>query len=130
MALSGHCLSLYIYRPHTVHGLRAINCYQLEDCRTNSLQAKFLLDCVEYSLMHNYFSFLGEHFLQTKGTALGARFSPSYANLFMGYWEKSFIWNNNPFGANMVLFARYIVDILIWDGTDQDLSNFLESLCY
>lgn len=109
-------VSLYTSIDH-IHGLRAINYYLLEDGKLNSLQAKFLLDCVEYSLTHNYFSFLGEHYLQIKGKAMGARFSPSYANQFMGYWEKSFIWKNNPFGANLVLFARYIDDILIiWDG--------------
>lgn len=127
--LSLDVTSIYTSIDHT-HGLRAISYFLLEDGRLNSLQTKFLLDCVEYSLTHNCFCFLGEHYLQTRGTAVGARFAPSYANLFMGfmgYCDNSFIWKNNPFGANLVLYARYIDNILIiWDGTDQDLSNLLD----
>lgn len=97
--------SLYSSIDH-IYGLRAIDHYLLEKGRFNPLQAKFLLDCVEYSLTHNYFYFLGEHYLQTRGSAMGARFAPSYANLFMGYWENSFIWKNNQFEANLILYAR------------------------
>lgn len=124
--LSLDVASLYTSINHTF-GLRAINHFLLKDDRMNSRQAKFLLDCVEFSLTHNYFSFLGDHYLQIKGTAMGARFAPSYANIFMGFWEEHFIWKNNPFGANLVLYARYIDDILIiWDGSDPSLQSFLE----
>ena len=35
----------------------------------------------------NNFSFNGQHFLQTHGTAMGTRMAPSYANLFIGkFW--------------------------------------------
>lgn len=45
----------------------------------------------------------------------------------MRCWENFFIWKNNLFGANLVFYDIYIDDILIiWDGPDQDLSNFLE----
>lgn len=57
---------------------------------------------------------------------MGARFAPSYANLFMGYWEMEYIWANNPFGRNLVLYSRYIDDVLnIWNGTDEELEGFL-----
>lgn len=62
---------------------------------------------------------------------MGARFDPTYAaNLFMGFGEHQYIWNNNPFGANLALYAHYIDDILIiWDWSDealQDLINYCQ----
>lgn len=56
---------------------------------------------------------------------MGAKFSPSYANLFISYWELQNIWANNPYGGNLVLYARYIEKILIiWNGTDEELEGF------
>lgn len=44
----------------------------------------------------------------------------------MGYWEEQYIWANNPFGANLVLFVCYIDDIvIIWDGTKEELLEFV-----
>lgn len=55
-----------------------------------------------------------------------AWFAPSYDNLFMGYWEQFHNWSDNPFGANMVPYARYSDGILvIWDGVDCQLEAFL-----
>lgn len=57
---------------------------------------------------------------------MGARFTLSYDNLFMGYWEQFHIWSNNSFGANLVLYASYFDNILIiWDGDDSQLEAFL-----
>ena len=41
----------------------------------------------------NNFSFNGQHFLQTHGTAMGTRMAPSCANLFMGNFEQLAIEN-------------------------------------
>lgn len=71
------------------------------------------------------FSFLGDYYRRVKGTALGARFAPSYANLFMGFWELNYIWANNLFGMTLVLYGRCINDIIIWNGTDIKLPHFL-----
>ena len=35
----------------------------------------------------NHFEFNGTIYLQTGGTAMGIRFAPSFANLFMGQFE-------------------------------------------
>lgn len=43
----------------------------------------------------------------------------------MGHWELKYIWANNPWGGNLVLYVRYIDDILIiWNGTDEELEGF------
>lgn len=33
----------------------------------------------------------------------------------MAYWEENHIWHNNPFGANIVYYGRFL-DNIIWDG--------------
>lgn len=43
----------------------------------------FLLQAVEYLLKYNYFFFNGSNYLQKCGAPMGARFSPSLANIFM-----------------------------------------------
>lgn len=39
------------------------------------------------NLTRNDFEFNGEFFLQIKGTAMGKKFAPAYANIFMAKWE-------------------------------------------
>ena len=48
-----------------------------------------LLSLLEINLTRNDFLFNGNFFLQVKGTAMGKKFAPSYANLFMAQWEAS-----------------------------------------
>lgn len=68
--------------------------------------------------------------MQTFGIALGVSFTQSLANLFMGLWEKRSIWANNPFTKHLVLYGRYIDDIIIiWDGTRNEVEEFFK-YCY
>lgn len=102
--------SLYTSIQHEF-GLRAMELFL---AKSDSLPTNQILNSTEFVLSHNYFSFLDE----IRGTAMGARFALSYANLFMGYWKENCIWAHNPYGENLVLFTRYIDDIVvIWDGT-------------
>ena len=38
---------------------------------------------LELSLLHNDFLFKDQWFLQTSGTAMGKKYAPSFANIFM-----------------------------------------------
>ena len=74
----------------------------------------------------NNFSFNGQHFLQTHGTAMGTRMAPSYANLFMGNFEQLAIENAplKPF-----VWWRYIDDIfMIWTEGEDNLKTFINYL--
>lgn len=42
---------------------------------------------MKINLRHNDFEFNGQFFLQIKGTAMGKRFAPAYANIFLAEWE-------------------------------------------
>ena len=74
-------------------------------------------------LGRNNFSFNGKHFLQTHGTAMGTRMTPSYANLFMGNFEQLAI-ENAP--LKPVVWWRYIDDIfMIWTEGEDNLKTFI-----
>ena len=47
-----------------------------------------ILKLLEICLKHNDFKFNDEWFLQVGGTAMGKKFAPNYANLFLAQWEQ------------------------------------------
>ncbi|KAK3538101.1 hypothetical protein QTP70_029824, partial [Hemibagrus guttatus] len=49
---------------------------------------KHVIDLLKINLTENDFEFDSAHLLQVKGTAMGKRFAPSYANIFMAKWEE------------------------------------------
>lgn len=50
--------------------------------------SEFLLIRLEFILKPNFFVLKGSIFLQLRGTAMGATCVPSYANVFLGLWER------------------------------------------
>ncbi|XP_075463371.1 uncharacterized protein LOC142498794 isoform X4 [Ascaphus truei] len=53
----------------------------------------------------------------------------SYANIFMGRWKEAYNWAHGPFGANLVLWKRYIDDVLcVWRASEEDLVKFKDYL--
>ena len=75
----------------------------------------------------NNFIFNCKHYLQRKGCAMGTVCAPTYANIFMGHFEDTYIY---PKIVNKCkLYLRYIDDIfLIWTGTKNELLQFIEEL--
>lgn len=58
---------------------------------------------------------------------MGAQFSPSLANLYMGWWERVRIFGDtNPFCPAIKMYQRYIDDLLfICSGNVGDMDTFL-----
>ena len=72
------------------------------------------------------FSFNDNHYLQIHGTAMGTKMAPSYANLFLGYFEANAL-ENAPFQPHTWL--RYIDDIfMIWTEGLDNLNIFIDYL--
>ena len=74
---------------------------------------------------YNSFCFAGLFLQQTNGTAMGAPFSPTIANIFMSITLNRFLQTQQ---TQPILLARYIDDIfMIWPhkGT---IGNFLQEL--
>ena len=82
-----------------------------------------LLDMV---LKKNNFNFNKEHFLQVGGTAMGTRLAPSYANIFMDFFERTYVYT---YETQPLLWKRYIDDIFVlWTYGAQSLQNFVDYL--
>uniref|UniRef100_A0A8C5M2E7 Reverse transcriptase domain-containing protein n=1 Tax=Leptobrachium leishanense TaxID=445787 RepID=A0A8C5M2E7_9ANUR len=100
------------------HHLNLHQIYPLE-------QVEFILEGIEFILRNNYFSFNNQFYLQCMGTAMGTRFAPSYANLFMAYWESQWSGVSCGWAHNLILYRRYIDDLLfIWKGDEESLKRF------
>uniref|UniRef100_A0A8C5QJ44 Reverse transcriptase domain-containing protein n=1 Tax=Leptobrachium leishanense TaxID=445787 RepID=A0A8C5QJ44_9ANUR len=117
--------SLYTIIPHE-KGLEAIEYFLKQTDTLQPEQTVFILEGIRLILENNYFYFNDDFFLQLNGTAMGTRFAPSYANLFMAHWEESFL---SLYPENLVCYKRYIDDIfLIWKGGENLLREFLVTL--
>ena len=83
---------------------------------------------LSFCLTHNFFLFDDTFYCQTQGAAMGACFSPSYANLFMGWWEDR-IANNTEGFMQVLLWIRYIDDLfIIWKGSEESAIRFVNNL--
>ena len=117
--------SLYTNIPHT-HGLSALEKFLSKRPPASHPASNFLVSLTHFILTHNYFSFNSLHYLQVKGTAMGTRMAPSYANLFMGSLEEDFL---NSEDSKPDLWLRFIDDIfLLWTHGHDSLLLFLERL--
>lgn len=86
---------------------------------------------IDLILKNNNFIFNQENFIQTKGTAMGTRFAPSYATLVLGYLEiKLEQILKEKFGKNIAekiieKYRRYLDDVfLIWNTENGSLEIF------
>lgn len=73
---------------------------------------KQLLDLLEISLKFNDFNFNNAQYLQVMGTAMGKRFAPALANLYLIDWDLQAMSN---FHIKPTAFYRYLDDIFfLW----------------
>lgn len=60
---------------------------------------------------------------------MGTRVVPSYANIFMGKFEKRFITSNQKFSLKIMVNKRFIDDLfLLWRGNEQEAKDFVEEI--
>lgn len=87
---------------------------------------KHILDLLNINLTKNDFEFNGEFFLQIKGTAMGKKFAPAYANIFMAMWEEAAL---AKCPIQPLHYLRYLDDIWgIWTGTVEQFEQFIKIL--
>lgn len=85
-----------------------------------------ILKLLEISLIRNDFEFDSEFYLQIKGTAMGKRFAPAYANIYMAHWEESAL-SSTPIKPKF--YFRFLDDIWgVWDNTEQAFQLFINHL--
>ena len=85
-----------------------------------------LCDLIRMILTMNNSSFNDNRYLQIHGTTMGTKMAPSYANLFVGYFEAN-AFENAPFPPHTWL--RYIDDIFMICRTEilDNLNIFIDS---
>ena len=85
-----------------------------------------VLELLKLCLEKNDFEFKGDWYLQTSGTAMGKKFAPSYANIFMANWEKE-VFKTCQFLP--LVYFRFLDDIfLIWTFSREEFDRFFEIL--
>ena len=76
---------------------------------------------IDFILTHNLFKFNNDHYLQIKGTAMGTKMAPAYANISMDAIETSFL-SSPPLKPS--IYYRYIDDIFpIWPHGNDSLTH-------
>ncbi|XP_064393306.1 uncharacterized protein LOC135340830 [Halichondria panicea] len=90
------------------------------------LDPNLIIQLLQICVNHNYFEFGPVTFQQIQGTAMGAPFSPTIANIFMSVIIRRFL-EKQP--AKPLLIKRYIDDIfIVWQHDENSLISFLSEL--
>ncbi|XP_056390615.1 uncharacterized protein LOC130284359 [Hyla sarda] len=74
--------------------------------------------------------FNNSFFLQVTGASMGAKFSPSLANIYMCWWEREILFAPcNPYSEHLLWYGSYINDLLfIWGSDVAAVPGFMEFL--
>ena len=114
--------TLYNNIPHT-DGINSCHSFPKRHT-TDPAQINDIPIFLDFIHTHNLFKFNNDHYLQIKGTAMGNKMAPAYANIVMDAIETSFL-SSSPLKPS--IYYRYIDDIfLIWPHGNDTLTHFLE----
>ena len=85
-----------------------------------------LVELLHLNLTQNDFEFNNKFYLQTKGTAMGKRFAPSYANIYMSLWEETGLQKCSHQPTH---YLRFLDDIFgVWEHDEDDFKEFIQTL--
>ncbi|XP_069588555.1 uncharacterized protein [Ranitomeya imitator] len=120
--------SLYTSIRHE-DGLEATSWF-LRTSNIDNCLVDLIMTLLDFVLRHNSFIFNGRIYLQCQGTAMGASCAPSYANLFLGAWERKIFLEDDIMEIKQVHnWMPYIDDVLfIWEGPEEGLGCLMEKL--
>ncbi|XP_041797348.1 uncharacterized protein LOC121609712 [Chelmon rostratus] len=85
-----------------------------------------ILQLLEICLTCNDFTFDNQYYLQVHGTAMGHRYAPSYANLYMSEWERSAL---QKCPLQPLFYLRFLDDIIgAWEHGEEKFLQFIQIL--
>ena len=117
-------VGLYPSIPHD-EGLRVLR-NQYDKFIDKTVPTEDIIKMAEFVLKNNLFEFNSKFYKQISGTAIGTKFAPPYACIFMDYIETEFLKSQE---IKPWLWKRLIDDIIfIWTDTEENLDKFLEDL--
>ena len=119
--------SLYTNIPNE-EGKQAIKDFFRERARPGDEKlSKVINVLLTLILTLNNFIFNGENYIQTNGCSMGTKCAPSYASLYMGWFEKIHILPR--IREHTLMYVRFIDDILlVWKGSEEELLKFLNEI--
>ena len=116
-------VGLYPHIPHG-EGLEALT--RAFDNAESKLPVDELISLARLVLENNYFEFDEKIFRQKLGTAIGTKFAPGFANIFMGYLEEKFL---STCKLKPWVWWRFLDDVfIIWLHSEEELNLFLVRL--
>lgn len=87
---------------------------------------KEIIQLLTICLHNNDFCFNDQHYLQINGTAMGQRYAPSYANIYMSEWEREAL---AKCPLKPLFYFRYLDDIIgAWPHDITHFPQFIEIL--
>ena len=99
---------------------------QLHNCYEKSIPTEDLVKMAEFFLKDNYLELDSNVKHQIYGTAIGTKFAPPCACIYMDYMENQFLKNEQ---IQPWIWFRYIDDIFfIWTASENELDAFLDRL--
>ena len=117
-------VGLYPSIPHK-DGLAILE-KQLKKVPQKSLPTSEIVKLAEFVLKNNFFEFNGDIVHQVSGTAIGTKFAPSYACIFMDFIETQFLEGES---SQPWVWLRYIDGIFfVWIKGEKELIKFMERL--
>jgi hypothetical protein len=85
-----------------------------------------LIQLLEFVLTKNNFQFNGEHYLQTGGTSMGTKAAPCFANIYMGLFERKYVY---VYHLQPLVWVRFLDDCFcVWQHGKAELDRFLTYL--
>ena len=115
--------SLYTNIPHH-EGIKVVS----EVIKTHRGPASNtnILKMLNLVLKYNCFRFMDEHFLQINGTAMGTRVAPTYAIIYMNWFEETFVYTYQKCPR---IWFRFIDDIWgVFKGSEYEMTQFITYL--
>ena len=107
---TAHVVGLYPNIPHQA-GLKALK-EALESRDIKKILTEDLVKVAEFVLNNNIFEFNSRAYQQKSGTAIGTKFAPTYAWIYMDEVEQKFLETQSK---KPLIWLRYIDDIFfIW----------------
>ena len=114
-------VGLYPSIPHKA-GLRALK-EVLDRREEKKISTEDLVEMAEFVIKNNYFEFNGHVKYQISGTAIGTKFAPAYACIFMDEIETKFLETQE---FQLLVWFRYIDDVFfIWTHGPDKLVSFM-----
>ena len=106
-------------------GLEALSA-KLEEREDKSIDIEDLLQMVKFVLKNNFFEFDSKIKQKISGTAIGTKFAPQCACIFIDKVETDFLTTQN---LKPLVLLRYIDDIFfVWTHGEEKLDDFLSCL--